>query len=84
MAISSLCKHFMAYKSQEIVILTSKNSALKTNLIITDTHTHLYSEEFQQDRNEMIQRALSAGVSRFFIPSINSTCTSAKNELEKK
>jgi TatD DNase family protein len=56
---------------------------LKSNLIITDTHTHLYSEEFDQDRNEMIQRAIDAGVSRFFIPAIDSTCTEAMYELEK-
>lgn len=51
--------------------------------MITDTHTHLYSEEFEQDRNEMIQRAIDAGVSRFFIPAIDSTCTEAMYELEK-
>jgi TatD DNase family protein len=56
---------------------------LKSDLIITDTHTHLYSEEFDQDRNEMIQRAIDAGVSRFFIPAIDSTCTEAMYELEK-
>ena len=52
-------------------------------MIITDTHTHLYSEEFDQDRDAMIQRALSAGVSRFFIPAIDSTCTASMYELEK-
>ena len=52
-------------------------------MIITDTHTHLYSEEFDQDRNEMIQRAIDAGVSRFFIPAIDSTCTNAMYELEQ-
>lgn len=52
-------------------------------MIITDTHTHLYSEEFDQDRDEMMQRALSAGVSRFFIPAIDSTCTESMYELEK-
>jgi TatD DNase family protein len=26
-------------------------------MTITDTHTHLYSEEFDQDRDEMMQRA---------------------------
>jgi TatD DNase family protein len=73
----------MAFESQEIVILNSKNLALKTNPIITDTHTHLYSVEFQQDQNEMIQRALDAGVSRFFIPAIDSTCTASMYDLEK-
>jgi len=53
-------------------------------MILTDTHTHLYSEEFDQDRDEMIQRAIEAGVSRFFIPAIDSSCTNAMYELEKK
>ena len=52
-------------------------------MIITDTHTHLYSEEFDQDRDEMIQRAISVGVSRFFIPAIDSTCSASMYELEK-
>mgnify|MGYP003435261673 FL=1 len=52
-------------------------------MIITDTHTHLYSEEFDQDRNEMIQRAINAGVSRFFIPAIDSSCTASMYELEQ-
>ncbi|MBG6111862.1 TatD DNase family protein [Flavobacterium sp. CG_9.10] len=52
-------------------------------MTITDTHTHLYSEEFDQDRDEMIQRAINAGVSRFFIPAIDSTCTKAMYDLEK-
>ena len=37
-----------------------------------DTHTHLYSEEFDQDRNEMIARAINKGVSKFYLPAINS------------
>ncbi|MEZ7499652.1 TatD family hydrolase [Flavobacterium sp. Arc3] len=52
-------------------------------MIITDTHTHLYSEEFDQDRGEMIQRAIDAGVSRFFIPAIDSSCTQSMYDLEK-
>ena len=52
-------------------------------MIITDTHTHLYSEEFDEDRNEMIQRAIDVGVSRFFIPAIDITCTASMYDLEK-
>jgi TatD DNase family protein len=55
-----------------------------TNNIITDPHTHLYSEEFDQDRDEMIQRAIDVGVSRFFIPAIDSSCTQSMYDLEKK
>jgi len=53
-------------------------------LILTDTHTHLYSEEFDQDRNEVIQKAINAGVSRFFIPSIDSNYTSKMYDLESQ
>jgi TatD DNase family protein len=30
-----------------------------------DTHTHLYSDQFDEDRAEMIQRALDKGVENF-------------------
>jgi TatD DNase family protein len=53
-------------------------------MILTDTHTHLYSEEFEQDRDAMIQRAVAAGVSRFFVPSIDSGYTQAMYDLEKQ
>lgn len=53
-------------------------------MILTDTHTHLYSEEFEQDRTEMIQRAIDAGVSRFFIPAIDSSCTAFMYDLEQQ
>lgn len=51
-------------------------------MILTDTHTHLYSSQFQDDRNEMMQRAIDAGVSRFFIPAIDSTYTQKMYDLE--
>ncbi|MEM5566610.1 TatD family hydrolase [Psychroserpens sp. AS72] len=52
-------------------------------MIITDTHTHLYSEAFDGDRNEMLQRAISQNVSRFFIPAIDSTHTESMLKLER-
>jgi len=52
-------------------------------MIITDTHTHLYSEQFNEDRNEMMQRALDKGVSRFFVPAIDSNYLEAMLDLEK-
>jgi len=52
-------------------------------VIITDTHTHLYSEAFDEDRNEMIERAIQSNVSRFFIPAIDSTYTQSMLNLEK-
>ena len=52
-------------------------------MIITDTHTHLYSEAFDDDRIEMMQRTLDANVSRLFIPAIDSTYTASMLQLEK-
>ena len=52
------------------------------SMIITDTHTHLYSEAFDEDRVDMVNRALDAGVKRFFIPAIDSTYTQAMYQLE--
>ena len=52
-------------------------------MTLTDTHTHLYSEEFRDDRNEMVQRAIDANITRFFIPAIDSTYASAMFDLEK-
>jgi TatD DNase family protein len=53
-------------------------------MILTDTHTHLYSEEFDMDRNEMMQRAIKNGVSRFFVPSIDSSYTQKMYALENQ
>lgn len=51
-------------------------------MLFTDTHTHLCSAEFDHDRTEMIQRAIDAGVTRFFIPSIDSEGTQKMYDLE--
>ena len=51
--------------------------------MITDTHTHLYSSQFDEDRETMMKRAKDAGVSRFFIPAIDSSYTDKMMQLEK-
>jgi len=52
--------------------------------MLTDTHTHLYSEAFSEDRDQVMQRAMDAGVQRFFIPAIDSESTKAMYDLEKE
>ncbi len=47
-----------------------------------DTHTHLYAEEFDEDRAEMIQRALDKGVTEFYLPAIDSESHEKMLELE--
>lgn len=53
-------------------------------MTLTDTHTHLYSEEFAQDRDAMIQRAFSAGVTRLFVPAIDSGYTQQMHALKAR
>jgi TatD DNase family protein len=36
-----------------------------------DTHTHLYAEEFDPDRDEVIQRTVDKGVDRLLLPAID-------------
>jgi TatD DNase family protein len=51
---------------------------------LIDTHCHLYSEEFLEDRREMIQRAVNAGVDRFFMPNIDKNSIDGMLELEEE
>lgn len=51
-------------------------------MVLTDTHTHLYSEAFDEDRDLMMRRALEAGVQRFFVPAIDASYTGAMLGLE--
>ena len=53
-------------------------------MIITDTHSHIYSEEFAQDRDEMMQRALDKGVKRIFVPAIDSSYAESMYAIEAK
>ena len=50
---------------------------------LIDTHTHLYSDAFIEDRNEMIERAIADGVDKFYIPAIDSQTTQAMYDLEQ-
>jgi TatD DNase family protein len=53
-------------------------------MIITDTHTHLYASEFDLDRTETILRAIQNGITRFFIPAIDSSCIQKMYDLESQ
>jgi len=47
-----------------------------------DTHTHLYSEEFNEDRFTCIKQAISNGVSRFYMPNVDSESIDGMLALE--
>ena len=42
-----------------------------------DTHAHLYLEQFDDDRSDVIQAATNAGIGKIFLPNIDSTTTNA-------
>lgn len=48
---------------------------------LVDTHTHLFAEEFDTDRDEMLQRAIDNGVSKLVLPNIDSTSLKAMQNL---
>ena len=53
-------------------------------IMIIDTHTHLYVEEFDTDYKEVIQRAIDYGVEKFFLPAIDSSYTERMFRLQKE
>lgn len=40
--------------------------------VFIDTHAHLYHKQFDGDRREMLQRAIDAGLSKLYLPNIDS------------
>ncbi|MEN9599616.1 MAG: hypothetical protein RL596_1935, partial [Bacteroidota bacterium] len=51
---------------------------------LIDTHCHIYLEEFEHDRDEMLKRAIDNGVERFYLPGIDSSVIPAMMTLEEK
>ena len=50
----------------------------------TDTHAHIYLEEFDADRADMLARAKQSGVEKIYLPNIDSTSIDRMLELEDK
>ena len=50
---------------------------------LTDTHCHLYSDEFKRDIDEVLQRAQHEQVNRFYLPAIDSETHDAMIALEQ-
>lgn len=40
-------------------------------MILIDTHTHLYTEEFDADRTVVVQRAIDSGIKKMLLPNID-------------
>ena len=48
---------------------------------LIDTHSHLYSSQFEQDRTAAVQAAIRAGVGTILLPNISSEYTKGMNSL---
>jgi len=53
-------------------------------MILTDTHIHLYLEDFSSDRDLLIREAIEKGVQRFFLPNIDSSSVDDLHRLSEK
>lgn len=51
--------------------------------MMIDTHCHLYLKEYKDDLREVIDRALTAGVMKFYLPCIDSSVISDMLHLEE-
>lgn len=51
--------------------------------MLTDTHCHLYLDEFKTDINEVMMRALEADVKYFYLPAIDSNTHNLMIDFEK-
>ena len=51
---------------------------------LIDTHTHLYVEQFDMDRDDQIKTAISNGITKFFLPAIDKSYTERMLSLKLK
>ncbi len=49
-----------------------------------DTHTHLFSEQFKEDREAVVNRAIEAGVTKLLLPNIDLDSIEAMHDLVSK
>lgn len=50
----------------------------------TDTHAHIYSEEFNSDRDDMLRKSEELGVTKIYMPNIDHTSIDGMMEVESK
>jgi TatD DNase family protein len=73
--------HFAEFKCYKNFLTFEPQSIMR---ILIDTHCHLYLDEFRQDQEHVITRAEAEGVSKFFLPAIDSSETNHLFEAEKR
>lgn len=51
-------------------------------MTLIDTHCHLYLNEFEHDREHVMERARNAGIQKFYLPAIDSAVTGDMMKME--
>lgn len=51
---------------------------------LIDTHTHLFVDSFDKDRNDVIQSAINSGIEKMILPGINSSLIPKQTEIVEK
>lgn len=51
--------------------------------MIIETHIHLYAEEFNPDREQLINKAIKNNIKKFYLPNIDSESIEVMHALEK-
>ena len=47
--------------------------------MFVDTHTHLFVDAFNEDRSEIVQKAINSGVEKMLLPNIDIDTIDAMN-----
>jgi TatD DNase family protein len=53
-------------------------------MAFTDSHAHLFAEEFDADRAEAVRRAVACGVKKMYLPNIDSSSIAPMLKLEEQ
>ncbi|MEN8225566.1 MAG: TatD family hydrolase [Bacteroidota bacterium] len=53
-------------------------------MILIDTHTHLYLNAFDDDREAMVERAIATGIKYMFMPNIDSSSVKGMHALSER
>jgi TatD DNase family protein len=64
--------------------ILSTADPIPKNFSLTETHAHLFSEEFRNDRDDMIRRAVDAGIEKMVMPNVDHETIDAMLEVESK
>lgn len=53
-------------------------------MILVDTHTHLYLEQFNDDRSQVVEKAIEEGVKYMLLPNIDAASLGAMKKLSQQ